>query len=116
MEPPSGGKREGMQKRNHWKRSSTAGNFCDNVETGSAECATLSACAREAPNHTAAHRLHVKDGGLGDDHWPVSGVTLQLGFGPLCRKLPRRVVVGLGHGHEPVLPHELPKILKTILL
>jgi len=32
-----------------------------------------------------AHRLHVEDGGLGDDHWPVSGVTLQLSFGPLNR-------------------------------
>lgn len=71
-------------------------------------------CAREAPNHSAAHRLHVEDGGLGDDHWPVSGVALQLGFGPLRWKLPRRVVAGLRDGHEPVLPHELAEILEMI--
>lgn len=29
------------------------------------------------------HCLHVEDGGLGDDHGPVSSVALQLGFGPL---------------------------------
>lgn len=108
-------KNEKACKRNYWKSSSKASKFCDNVETGSAECVTLSVRAHEAPNHTVAHRLHVKDGGLGDDHWPVSGVTLQLGFGPLYRKLPRRIVVGLWHGHEPVLPHELTKILKLIL-
>lgn len=77
------------KERKKWKRASEARKFC------------------------AAHRLHVKDGGLGDDHGPVSGVALQLGFGSLCRELPGRVVVGLWHGHEPVLPHELAKILQN---
>lgn len=87
---------------------------CDNVTAGSEECLTWSGCAREAPNHSAAHRLHVEDGGLGDDHGPVSGVALQLGFGPLSWELPRRVVAGLRDGHEPVLPHELAEILEKI--
>lgn len=59
-----------------------------------------------------SHRLHVQDGGLGDDHRPVPRVTFQLGFGSLGRHFPSRVKRGLGEGCESVLSHKLTKILK----
>ena len=59
----------------------------------------------------ATHGLHVKDGGLGDDHWPVPSVTLQLRLGPLAWQLARRVVGSLWHGSQTVLPHEFSKVL-----
>lgn len=60
-----------------------------------------------------AHRLHVEDGGLGDDHWPIASVTLQLGFGPLRRGLPSSLSVwGLWDRSQTILPHELSEVLQ----
>lgn len=59
-----------------------------------------------------SHRLHVQDGGLGDDHRPVPRVTFQLCFGSLGRHFPRWVKRGFGEGCESVLSHKLTKILK----
>lgn len=60
----------------------------------------------------ASHRLHVQDGGLGDDHRPVPSVTFQLCFGSLGRRFPRWVKRGFGEGCESILSHKLTKILK----
>lgn len=59
-----------------------------------------------------SHRLHVQDGGLGDDHRPVPRVTFQLCFGSLGWRFPRWVKRGFGEGCESVLSHKLTKILK----
>lgn len=59
-----------------------------------------------------SYRLHVQDGGLGDDHRPVPRVTLQLCFGSLGRRLARWIKGGLGEGCKSVLSHKLAKILK----
>ena len=58
-----------------------------------------------------SYRLHVEDGGLGDDHGPVAGVALQLGLGPVGGEPPPEVGGRLCDRSEPVLPHELPKVL-----
>lgn len=58
------------------------------------------------------HRLHVEDGSLGDDHWPVSGVTFQLSFGPFYRQFPWRIMRSLRHRSQPVVPHKFTKVLR----
>lgn len=60
----------------------------------------------------SAYCLHVEDGGLGDDHRPVSSVPLQLGFGSLGRQFPRRIQRRFREGCESVLPHEFTKVLR----
>ena len=59
------------------------------------------------------YRLHVEDGGLGDDHGPVAGVALQLGLGPVGGEPPPGVGRRLCDRSQPVLPHELPKVLRN---
>lgn len=60
----------------------------------------------------SSYRLHVQDGGLGDDHRPVARVTLKLCFGSFGRRFARRIQGGLGEGCKSVLSHKLAKILR----
>lgn len=59
------------------------------------------------------HCLHIENSGLGNNHRPVTCVSLQLCFRPLERRSSCRVHQHMWKCSEAILPHKLAKILQN---